>query len=219
MVRQRTQSSLPQDLLEREWLDDAADFLIDQKSGLLPDGQIYPELLMALGTQLINEQQPSRGIRLLQEAVTASPHLIAARNNLAVALLQSKRLEEAATHLKAALEIDPNFQDARLNLARYHLEKNEPQSAASLIAPILAKGYHPKAISLHARILISRGKPPLFFPSSKPLLPENPTTPHPGSTLASSSNNLAKPPRPSALSKKPNNSPLAILSSRPSSGN
>ena len=151
-------SGIAKDLLERDWLDDAANFLIDQKDDLIADGKIYPELLMAIGTKLLEDQQPTRGIRLLQETVNAAPHLAVARNNLAVALLQSNRADEARPHLEAALESDPNFQDARLNLARYHVGKRDFNSASSLIAPILQKGYHPKAIRIQAQILLAQSK-------------------------------------------------------------
>jgi thioredoxin-like negative regulator of GroEL len=145
-------SSIAKELLERGWLDDAASFLLDQKNDLIADGKIYPELLMAVGTKVLANKEIERGISLLKSAVEAAPELAAAQNNLAVAYLQTGRSDEAAPHLEAALAIDPNFLDARLNLARYHLGIKDPKSAQALIAPVLTKGYHPKAIRLQAQI-------------------------------------------------------------------
>ena len=151
-------SGIAKELLERNWLDEAADFLIDHQASLKSDGKTYPELLMVVGTKLLSDQQPSRGIRILQEAVKAAPHLAAAQNNLAVALLQNGRPDEAKPHLEAAIKADPEFLDPRLNLARYHLSKKDHQAAAALVSPIVVKAYHPKAIRLHAQILIAQNK-------------------------------------------------------------
>lgn len=156
-------SGIAKELLERGWLDEAASYLLDRHSDLLADGKIYPELLMAIGTKVLANKQTERGIALLKRAVEAAPHLAAARNNLAVAYLQTGQADKASTHLEAALHIDPNFIDARLNLARYHLGIKDPRSAQTLINPVLEKGYHPKATRLQAQIhLINQDYPSLL---------------------------------------------------------
>ena len=147
-------SGIAKELLERGWLDDAASYLLDRKSDLLPDGKIYPELLMAIGTKVLSNKETERGISLLELAAETAPDLSAAHNNLAVAYLQDGRADDAAPHLETALSLDPNFLDARLNLARYHLGIKDPESAQTLLAPVLKKGYHSKIIRLQAQIHI-----------------------------------------------------------------
>jgi Tfp pilus assembly protein PilF/thiol-disulfide isomerase/thioredoxin len=149
-------SALAKEFLDRGWLAEAAHYLQTRHQDLLADGRIHAELLMAVGTRLLDNSQPEEGTALLKLAVESAPDLAAARNNLAVAHLRNGSPEQAAPHLKAALALDSSFVDARLNLVRYHLDTRDPASAQTLLDPLLAEGYHPKGMRLQARIHLLR---------------------------------------------------------------
>ena len=57
-------------------------------------------------------------IAAFQRAVAVAPESAAAENGLAVALAQAGRKEEAIQHVRRALDLDPDYQPARDNLAR-----------------------------------------------------------------------------------------------------
>ncbi len=149
-------SGLAKKMLDRGWLEDTGHYLLAQKKSLKEDGNIFPEFLMLTGTRFLEKDLRSRGIRILEAAVEAAPQLAAARNNLAVALLQTNRGAEAVPHLEAAIQSDPNFLNPRMNLAQYYTQIGSHDTALSLITPVLEKQYHPKAIRIRAQIEVAR---------------------------------------------------------------
>ncbi len=144
-------SSIAKDMLERGWIEEMAEFLISHEASLKPEGKKYAEMLMLTGTKLLETGDAARGLELLQAAVGATPDLAIAHNNLAVALLQSNRGEEAAEHLLAAIASAPGFVDPKVNLARYYAAEGRHTEALELTRPILEGAYHPGAIRVSAQ--------------------------------------------------------------------
>jgi serine/threonine-protein kinase len=79
-----------------------------------PDDFWVNELVGQLQAQSGN---PSEGIRYLQAAVAIRPTAAIARNNLAFALSNANRLNDAITQLRAAVQIEPESPNAKQNLA------------------------------------------------------------------------------------------------------
>ena len=150
--------TIAKDMLERGWIEEAADFLISQRPGLETEGKKYGEMLTLTGTQLLDRGQRPRGIELLRAAVDVAPEFAVARNNLAVALLQANQGDEASGHLRAAIEADPEFADPKVNLARYELAQGRSSEALTLVEGILDSSYHPGAIRIQAQVLAARGE-------------------------------------------------------------
>lgn len=171
-------SEIAKEMLDRDWLQRAGNFLLKQKNNLLADGQKYPELLMLTGTRFLENDLTEKGILLLEAAVQAAPDLAAARNNLAVALLKSSRSAQAVPHLKAAIKSDPSFIDPKMNLAQFYVDSGNEQAAIALILPIIENRYLPKAMQILAQIHLRRKELPQLaqvFQIITQNEPENPT--------------------------------------------
>lgn len=149
---------LVKEMLEQGKLDQAAEFLQSQYEWLKPEGRTFAEMLMLVGTQFLEKGQHERGIGLLESSVEIAPALAAAQNNLAVALLQKNRGDEAVSHLIAALNADPGFIDPKINLARYYATTGSLDRALDLVEPILEASYHSGAIRVKAQVLVARGQ-------------------------------------------------------------
>jgi len=150
-------ANIAKQMIEREQFSEAASFLMGQRQWLKAEGKKYAEMLMLVGTKLLEQGERQSGTDLLQAAVEEQPDLPAARNNLAVALLQSDRGDEAATHLQAAIKADPDAVDAKVNLARYLVTDQSYEKALRLASEVMKKGYNPGAIRVRAQVYAARG--------------------------------------------------------------
>lgn len=69
------------------------------------------------------------GVRLFGQTVAVTERNYLAHNNLGHALAMQKRLDEARHHFEKALEYDPNYAQARRNLATYYSDKGQLETA------------------------------------------------------------------------------------------
>jgi len=100
--------------------------------------------LANLGIVLVREQRYSEAIPFLSESLHLHPGLSEAELRLGEALLESGRLDEAETHLVAAMEAkDSHRPEAMLKLAIVKVEKNDTAGAVMLLESYLAE--FPKA--------------------------------------------------------------------------
>ena len=100
--------------------------------------------LANLGIVLAREQRYSEAIPFLSESLHLHPGLSEAELRLGEALLESGRLDEAETHLAAAMEAkDSHRPEAMLKLAIVKVEKNDTAGAVMLLESYLAE--FPKA--------------------------------------------------------------------------
>lgn len=74
------------------------------------------ELLIDLGTALLQLDRNDEGITWLQKAVVVVPDSPAAHNNLGVALAKEQRWEEAAAEFQRTLELKPDHRSAGRSL-------------------------------------------------------------------------------------------------------
>ncbi|MGI9240962.1 MAG: redoxin domain-containing protein, partial [Verrucomicrobiales bacterium] len=168
---------IAKEMLERGRVEEAAEFLITQRASLEAEGKKYAELLMVVGTKLLEEKATARGVELLRAAVVATPELAAARNNLAVALIQLGQGEEAAQHLLAAIASAPEFIDPKVNLARYHAAAGRNLEALSLTGQVLEAGYHPGAARVRAQIYANGGETSGLYKLFQQMVEHEPNNP------------------------------------------
>jgi tetratricopeptide (TPR) repeat protein len=69
------------------------------------------------------------GVRLFEHTVAVTERNYIAHNNLGVALTTQKRLDEARHHFEKALEFNPGYAQARLNLATFYRNKGQFETA------------------------------------------------------------------------------------------
>lgn len=103
------------------------------KSGSLVEAaHVYAEILKkdpkntnalsGLGTVSLQRNQLKDAENLLGQAVSLAPELYSAHNNLATTLKRLKKPEAAIPQYLKALEIKPDYHDARLNLAQTYIQ-------------------------------------------------------------------------------------------------
>jgi len=92
---------------------------------LAPDNA---DLHRYLGVALINQEKLEEAVAAFQQAVVKSRGQDAvAHNNLGSALARLNNLENAVDHFKKALQINPNYTEARRNLAKAQQLLNQSQ--------------------------------------------------------------------------------------------
>lgn len=72
-----------------------------------------PAVADTYGWLLVETGKTSRGLELLQKAVVKAPHIAEIRYHLGVGLHKAGRKSEAKSELKRALDISPNFSEAK----------------------------------------------------------------------------------------------------------
>ena len=72
-------------------------------------------LLYDVGTELLEEQNFDAAAARFHEALKIRPDWPEAHNNLGIALASRGRIAEALTHFERAVQLNPNFTDARVN--------------------------------------------------------------------------------------------------------
>ena len=70
------------------------------------------------GLEALDRGDLSAAARVLYELVESQPRCAEARNNLAVVFVEQRRLEEAAEQLRRALDEEPDYRRAQINLER-----------------------------------------------------------------------------------------------------
>lgn len=71
-----------------------------------------------LGLILMRTNRTQEAIRALERAVALNPKSAVYRNNLGAAYERAGQIAKARTLYQEALQLDPNFEDARKNLER-----------------------------------------------------------------------------------------------------
>jgi len=128
--------TVAKDLIERDYIDDAERYLLDNEEWLREEKK-YPGVLLLCGTRLLQAEQHERATILLEKSVQRSPDVAASRNNLAVALLKQRRFKDAQTHLLRAVDLKPDYADAHMNLARIAIAQGRyVESLSSLDATL-----------------------------------------------------------------------------------
>jgi Flp pilus assembly protein TadD len=99
-------------------------------------------------------------LRLWSDVAAKSPGLVAAQNNLAMALLRAGRPEDALSALERALAIDPGDAEALNNRGVWRLERGELDAASEDFRAVLARAPgHARALYNLGRALALRGDP------------------------------------------------------------
>jgi tetratricopeptide (TPR) repeat protein len=104
--------------------------LIRESSASTHVGQLIPELARMVADLAGDAGRGPAAKRDLEVLASAKPEALMAW------LEAAGEREDAVQHLSAALEADPTFMPARLDLAERHLDESEPEIAAKLLDPI-----------------------------------------------------------------------------------
>lgn len=86
-----------------------------------------------LGTGHLNDRNFPLAFRELFTAVELDPKNAIAHNQLGLTYIVSDRLEVAETHIQKALDLNPKYTDAKVNLAYLKIEKKEYNEALRLL--------------------------------------------------------------------------------------
>lgn len=118
--------------------------------------EVDPENFLArynLGTIRLRLEDTRAAIEHLKVALRSRPDFRDGRLNLANALRQARRFEEAAEEYTAALEQWPELDDAKLGLALVRLEQGDREGAVDLLEQVTKEG----TLGAMAQLLLARG--------------------------------------------------------------
>jgi len=87
------------------------------------------------GLESLNQGDLPAAARIFYQLVQVEPGCPEVRNNLAVVFAEQGRLEEAAQQLQQALQLDPAYQRAHLNLERIEALRRERQGQGPQVTP------------------------------------------------------------------------------------
>ncbi len=113
--------------------DDAHAIPEYQKTLELKPGLYQAEL--NLGISLLRANQPAEAIKPLEAAMAQKPAEAQPKAKLAtayVAISRTQPLEEAAASIKKATDLDPKYNDARLELAGRYEKEKQPDAAIAI---------------------------------------------------------------------------------------
>ena len=111
-----------------------------------------PEILNALGWTLFQEGRTTEAVAEYERAVSADPRHAKTHNNLALALVELGRLDEAASHFRTSLDIAPKaeiWSDYGFTMARL----GKPQEALAAYAKALE--LDPACPSAHLNLAVA----------------------------------------------------------------
>lgn len=98
-------------------------------------------------------------IAAYHKAVSLNPRFKEAYSNLADALMNDGRLNEAEQALEQALALDPDYAGAAINRANLLKLMGKKKEALAAIEAVLEKTRHPEALNIKGAILLETGEP------------------------------------------------------------
>jgi tetratricopeptide (TPR) repeat protein len=102
-----------------------------------------------MGLALARSGRIDEAVEALSAAIAIYPDSVHAHNNLGVAL-RTRDPERALTHLRRAVELDPEFAEARVNLASVLLDRGQTDEAQRALDAALA--LEPRDAATHFRV-------------------------------------------------------------------
>jgi Flp pilus assembly protein TadD len=110
---------------------------------------------LASARTVVRNRDWRNGLALFSSAAVTSPRSVKVQSNLGAELMRRGRHEEARTALGRALEIDPAYDPARLNLAQCLLDEGEIPAAEQEIRRLLdSRADHPVALFQLGEVLL-----------------------------------------------------------------
>jgi tetratricopeptide (TPR) repeat protein len=92
-----------------------------------------------LGDLMLNRDKAEDAIPYFEKASLALPDSALAASELGVALVQAQKIPEAVEQFKRALALDPNYADARYNLASVEAQNGDWEAAAKDYKEVIAE--------------------------------------------------------------------------------
>ena len=145
--------TIAKELIERNQVQDAAEFLISHAETLRQEKK-YAGMLMLCGTKLLQSGRFEQSTKLLEQAVLLRPDDIVSRNNLAIALIRQQKWNAAREHLQKAVAVDPSYIDAQMNLARIALQQADYMAALAPLDAVLSHSANEDAMLKKGIVLI-----------------------------------------------------------------
>lgn len=113
----------------------------DTQGRFLPGPEDPVEMLYVKYTHAMAKGEVLEAIGFLRQIVTMVPRDCDWRLRLAEALLKANKVSEAGREFDAALEIEPEFQEARIGTARVYALQNRPYEAKIKMLEAARRGY------------------------------------------------------------------------------
>ncbi len=104
--------------------------LLNQVANRFPND---PAALTSMATVLLRAHQTAAALPRFEKALSLRPDYAPYEVNVATALLESKRPDEAIAHLKKALQIDPLLQQATALLVTIYRQQGQNDAAALVL--------------------------------------------------------------------------------------
>jgi len=115
---------------------------------------------VARATRLWMAGRAAQAEKLCQRALTADPANAEALNLLGILAADGGNLADAVDRLEAAVAARPTYTEARVNLARVHLQAERADLAAVVLDPVLSAGEPvPDALNVLGLVHRSQGRP------------------------------------------------------------
>lgn len=103
---------------------------------LLKKAPNHPELLHALGLIAYARNQLTSAVSYITQAIKASPRKASFHSNLGLIYKDMLNHAQAEQSFKQALVLQPEFDNARINLAQLYLKSDQLELAKEVIAPL-----------------------------------------------------------------------------------
>ncbi len=96
-------------------------------------------ILIALADKCIGLQDRETAMKLIDQALVLYPELAVVQDRMAFLLSMDGRVDEAFSHAKKAVKLDPDFSAARLKLGALYLLRGDPDSAIKEYQYVISK--------------------------------------------------------------------------------
>lgn len=106
------------------YLDEGQRLLTEARTAGIAD----PAVMTSLGLLALRQRKPQDAIRLFELAVSGDPGYAPYLVNLATALKEANRVQEAVAELNKAIELDPSLEPAYRRLAEIMRQTNRPDA-------------------------------------------------------------------------------------------
>jgi len=109
---------------------------------------------IVLGNLYIKTGEPKLTLQLLKKEADKSPDNFYLNFLTALAYFKQNKLEDMGQYIQAAVEIDPENNEAKLLMAKYLLSKKEFRKAKSLLKNLKFDNYNEDYIKTYAHVLL-----------------------------------------------------------------
>ncbi|MDP8229374.1 MAG: tetratricopeptide repeat protein, partial [Candidatus Electryoneaceae bacterium] len=85
----------------------------------------YLDLHLNIGVAYLHQGDTIRAVQAFRTEIEHHPSNAKAHNNLGIIAQQNRRINDALEYYRTALELSPNFEDARRNIVQLYLSRGD----------------------------------------------------------------------------------------------